>query len=279
MLRTKSIAKSPLLPSTVRLVPYELNAAGKNVVARLCNARVVKETTNAILSNIQKSLGVQTDKNTSIGSINEADHRQIKDMSLPTAERSSQVFSQNVPTELNEEDHQKEEDGSDKASSPQSQQSEPATYNLPNRSAFLPTLTAGGYWSGSESGSDDDDIVEELTQRKNRPGQRARRQLWEKKYGNNAKHIREGRSGHSTDRWDPRRGAVQGREPHQRRGSKTSNYYPRIVTKTDMRDAAPNHHKNQDSTSKRPLHPSWEAARKRKQQMKATHQGKKIIFN
>ena len=267
-----------MLPSTVRLAPYDLDAAGKNIVARLCNARVVKETTNTILSNIQTSLGVQRDTNGSIGPRKEVDHGRKEEISLSTTKGPPLTSSQSVLSELHEEGHQKDADDSDKASSQQTQQSEPVTYNLPNTSAFLPSLTAGGYWSGSESASDDD-MVEEITQRKNRPGQRARRQLWEKKYGNNAKHIREGRSGHGTDRWDPRRGAVQGREPYQRRNFKSSYYDSRRNTKNDIRDTASVHDRDPDPMSKRPLHPSWEAARKRKQQMKATHKGEKIIFD
>ena len=264
---------------TVRLSSYELDAAGKNVVARMCNARVVKETTNTILSKIQTSLGIRVDSNGPRESRKGVNQNRIEEISLPTTEGPPQTSSQSVPFESHEEDDLEDGRNSDKASSEQRQESEQVTYNLPNKSAFLPTLTAGGYWSGSESGSADDDMVEELTQRKNRPGQRTRRQIWEKKYGSNAKHLREGRSGQSTDRWDPRRGAVQGRDFYKRRSSKSSYYQPRRDVKNDMKSTAPNKDGKADPINKKPLHPSWEAAKKRKQQMKSTHYGEKIVFD
>ncbi len=59
----------------------------------------------------------------------------------------------------------------------------PISFDMGN-SAFLPSLM-GGYISGSESASDID--VAPPT-RKNRRGQRARQAIWEKKYGEKAKH-------------------------------------------------------------------------------------------
>ena len=59
----------------------------------------------------------------------------------------------------------------------------------PGLSTFLPTLM-GGYWSGSESSASD--IEDAAPVKKNRPGQMARRAIWEKKYGEKANHVKSG---------------------------------------------------------------------------------------
>ncbi len=146
-------------------------------------------------------------------------------------------------------------------------------------STFLPTLMAGGYWSGSESAED----IEQLRPRKNRRGQRARQAIWELKYGRNAKHLEKAPRG---DDWDPRRGARDGNRVgiQQRRtgpGAATHNgtQSQRIATgsnaivQTRSKPAG-------KPDPERPLHPSWEAARQAKAQKQATSfQGKKIVFD
>ncbi|KAI1338428.1 Bud-site selection protein [Xylariaceae sp. FL0016] len=75
----------------------------------------------------------------------------------------------------------------------------------PGTSAFLPTLM-GGYISGSESASD----VDVAPARKNRRGQRARQAIWEKKYGEKAKHRENQAQKQTRDQgWDLKRGAVE----------------------------------------------------------------------
>ncbi|KAI9810117.1 MAG: hypothetical protein M1826_003749 [Phylliscum demangeonii] len=164
-------------------------------------------------------------------------------------------------------------------------------------STFLPSLMMSGYWSGSESGGDG--LKEEEPEvRKNRMGQRARQQLWEQKFGRDAKHLK-GQS--RKNDWDPRRGATArpsvngfrgrddrhgGRERGGRdearardgrngaRGSRNGHALerpdasaPAAVTKPG---AAP---------PKKGLHPSWQAARKAKEQRKpVVFQGKKLVF-
>ncbi|KAH9890153.1 Bud-site selection protein [Xylariomycetidae sp. FL2044] len=73
-------------------------------------------------------------------------------------------------------------------------------------SAFLPTLM-GGYISGSESEASDVDVAPPA--RKNRRGQRARQAIWEKKYGEKAKHKEKEKNSRDQG-WDMRRGAVGG---------------------------------------------------------------------
>lgn len=72
-------------------------------------------------------------------------------------------------------------------------------------SAFLPTLM-GGYISNSESEASDLDIAPSL--KKNRRGQRARQAIWEKKYGEKAKHFSKPQQNTRDLGWDARRGAV-----------------------------------------------------------------------
>ncbi|KAI1178291.1 Bud-site selection protein [Nemania sp. FL0916] len=80
----------------------------------------------------------------------------------------------------------------------------PVTFN-PGNSTFLPSLM-GGYISGSESASDVDVAP---PPRKNRRGQRARQAIWEKKYGEKAKHYQKENSNDSRSAgWDMKRGAV-----------------------------------------------------------------------
>ncbi|KAK1149189.1 hypothetical protein N8T08_006409 [Aspergillus melleus] len=146
---------------------------------------------------------------------------------------------------------------------------------------FLPSLSMGGYFSGSESEAED---VEEAPRRKNRMGQQARRALWEKKFGSGANHVKNQKEKSRNNRdsgWDVRRGATDGREgPRGRRGQGRggamgptgANALPRQGDRS--RGAPPK--KPEDN---KPLHPSWEAAKKAKEQKAASFQGKKVVFD
>lgn len=150
-------------------------------------------------------------------------------------------------------------------------------------STFLPTLM-GGYWSGSEESASDLE-KDAPTPKKNRPGQMARRAIWEKKYGSNASHIKEDKGPvgkGKDDGWDAKRGAKEsgggrgGRGGFGRGGGRVSeratgeNAMPleaRGMVKKDRDDVGV-------------LHPSWQAAKKAKEAKKtATFQGKKMTFD
>ena len=153
---------------------------------------------------------------------------------------------------------------------------------------FLPSLTLGGYWSNSDSvGSDADSQAANINVRKNRMGQQARRQLWEKKFGHKASHIKkQGRD----QGWDLRKGAQGGDERGSRvrgRGGK-SNIASGSRQRRPVQGASG---ANSDPIGVRrdragkadkldePLHPSWLAAKKMKEGKKATvFAGKKIVF-
>ena len=149
-------------------------------------------------------------------------------------------------------------------------------------STFLPSLM-GGYWSGSESATDDDDTS---TRKKNRPGQQARRALWEKKYGARANHLKGQASGKSGDKdWDPRRRARSAEDGRFTRGKSAGiggkagfvkNRGPTgenvVAVKPRLRGIG-----RRDDAG--PLHPSWEAAKKAKEaKQTAAFQGKKVVF-
>jgi len=165
----------------------------------------------------------------------------------------------------------------------------------PSATTFLPSLM-GGYWSGSESEEDDEAAAAASPPlRKNRMGQQARRQLWEKKYGVNANHLKKQDKNYVQGRdkgWDSRRGAIPGDES-RRKGdrskcfSSSTNFERHDGTRQTEHGITPGTKifGGKASTSaqtheQKPLHPSWEAARKAKlQKSQATFQGKKVIFN
>ncbi|KAH8789727.1 Bud-site selection protein [Hyaloscypha finlandica] len=158
----------------------------------------------------------------------------------------------------------------------------------PGLSTFLPTLI-GGYWSGSESSASD--IEDAAPIKKNRPGQTARRAIWEKKYGEKANHIKTGKGPvgrGKDDGWDAKRGAKEsssGRGSFSGRGGRGG----REGGRTRSYDQATGENAIAVEPKKRGmgrkddvgvLHPSWQAAKKAKEAKKtATFQGKKVTFD
>ena len=172
-----------------------------------------------------------------------------------------------------------------------------------NTTTFLPSLSFSGYRSGSDSSSsfsdnDNNNAAAKIHSRKNRMGQQARRALWEKKFGRNANHVRKGARGRDQG-WDARKGAqgaVDGREGGKRGrgrgrggfgsggdaargggGGGGGRFAKRTGANSDpvvARKAKPK------TAAEGPLHPSWEAARKVKEQKTAVpFQGKKVVFD
>ncbi|KAK4150569.1 Bud-site selection protein [Chaetomidium leptoderma] len=146
----------------------------------------------------------------------------------------------------------------------------------PTDSTFLPSLM-GGYVSGSESASDVDVAPAE---RKNRRGQRARQAIWEKKFGEKAKHLQQPPKARDSG-WDLKRGAVDGDSRPWKRGIRNplmdrSKGSGANGMELETPKPAP---RVRDDEGK--LHPSWEARRlaKAKEQLTAPYQGKKITFD
>lgn len=152
----------------------------------------------------------------------------------------------------------------------------------PKKSAFMPSLTLGGYISGS--GSDLDDEMHDNQPKKNRRGQRARQAIWEKKYGRSAKHLQrpDAKTG-----WEPKHGAVDGgARPGGNRFAKDANKLPlgrKNRTRPGPSPSAGNGAKKSTPSKddSGPLHPSWEAAKraKEKKSVPVAFQGKKISFD
>lgn len=148
---------------------------------------------------------------------------------------------------------------------------------------FLPSLMMGGYWSGSEEATDDE-AAAGPPKRKNRMGQQARRALWEKKYGGSANHVQEEQKKQKRNRdngWDTKRGATgSGAGGRGQGGGFGQNRYdsrggPQSISR-------PSHGGKPQGPPKDtgPLHPSWEAKRRQKEQgSTATFAGTKTTFD
>jgi hypothetical protein len=147
-------------------------------------------------------------------------------------------------------------------------------------SSFLPSLSNVGYLSGSESEASD--IDDHVAPRKNRRGQRARQAIWEKKYGEKAKHVTEPKNNRD-EGWDAKRGAVSKDDLRSRTNSKFSKAPPGRERAGNPPVATLARNQKSSATKKDdtgPLHPSWEAAKRAKEQkLAATFQGKRLTFD
>lgn len=144
-----------------------------------------------------------------------------------------------------------------------------ATAVTTKKAAFLPSLTMGGYISGS--GSDLGSDMDAAPVKKNRRGQRARQAIWEKKYGAGAKHVKSKPAPDARAGWDAKRGAVE-QKPH--RFANAANAAPLGPRKGEKKEP-----KKRDDSG--PLHPSWLAAKaaKEKKAIPVVFSGKKISFD
>lgn len=159
-------------------------------------------------------------------------------------------------------------DASDDKSEEQKRPRAPA----PKKSSFIPSLTMGGYISGS--GSEVEDEIDEKP-KKNRRGQRARRQIAEWKYGSKAKHLQNQMKNDKNAGWDPKRGAVD--RDHRRQKKTGANDTALGKDRRHPQAQPPKKHKDDSG----PLHPSWEAAKKAKEKkaVPVAFAGKKISFD
>ncbi|ODM17391.1 hypothetical protein SI65_07066 [Aspergillus cristatus] len=156
------------------------------------------------------------------------------------------------------------------AKKPKTKTSKPAPATS---TTFLPSLSMGGYVSGSESEPSDDEDAQ--PRRKNRMGQQARRALWEKKFGSRANHVKKQAVKEKRNRdsgWDVRRGATGG-------GSGSATGANREMRGNKLQRGGEN--KRTEPKDDKPIHPSWEAARKAKEQQASTaaFKGKKVTFD
>ncbi|WWC99076.1 hypothetical protein V866_005970 [Kwoniella sp. B9012] len=164
-------------------------------------------------------------------------------------------------------------------------------------SMFLPSLAAG-FTRGDEGDSDPDDdldpngvIGKNTKERKNRRGQRARQAIWEKKYGKGAKHVVKAKADEEAYQAAKakREADKRGRPEHMkgrdsgwgaRSGQPSISNGSASVPKSTV---VPQQHQQPPREEKKNLHPSWEAARLRKQKMGAVPadapKANKIVFD
>ncbi|KAJ6160183.1 hypothetical protein N7497_004720 [Penicillium chrysogenum] len=160
-----------------------------------------------------------------------------------------------------------------------------------NSTTFLPSLMHGGYWSGSEEATDEEDSGAKPV-RKNRMGQQARRALWEKKFGASANHVKKeqmaAKYGGRDNGWDTKRGATDGvRGGRGGRGGRRGGFGGGSARPQNRDGPGPTGPHSGERPGKPkgppmdegPLHPSWEAKRKAKEQTTAAFSGKKVTFD
>lgn len=160
-----------------------------------------------------------------------------------------------------------------------------------NSTTFLPSLMHGGYWSGSEEATDEEDSGAKPV-RKNRMGQQARRALWEKKFGASANHVKKeqmaAKYGGRDNGWDTKRGATDGvRGGRGGRGGRRGGFgggSARPQNRDGPGSTGPHSGERPGKPKgppkdEGPLHPSWEAKRKAKEQTTAAFSGKKVTFD
>ncbi|KAF8635954.1 hypothetical protein AX15_000120 [Amanita polypyramis BW_CC] len=148
------------------------------------------------------------------------------------------------------------------------------------QSTFLPSLSVGfvrgdpddSDWNESEAKTADPE------QKKNRRGQRARRAIWEKKYGRNANHKKK-----ELEEWKRN---TKPRQQEKTDNKRRDHSIHRVQFRKAGTIAKVRTDRKQDGASAshiddRPLHPSWEAKKRLKEKMTASiipSQGKKIVF-
>ncbi|WVW79911.1 hypothetical protein I302_101881 [Kwoniella bestiolae CBS 10118] len=158
-------------------------------------------------------------------------------------------------------------------------------------SMFLPSLAAG-FTLGEEGDSDPDEDIDpngvigkNTKERKNRRGQRARQAIWEKKYGKGAKHVVKAKADEEAYQAAKakRDAEKRGRPDHMKgrdsgwgaRGGAAAAPVPVNNTSTSSATGG-------GKEEKKNLHPSWEAARLRKQKMggvPGAPKANKIVFD
>lgn len=215
----------------------------------------------------------------------ELDPMEITDVSASEGEEDEAALDvSGSEVEASEDSEASDEEQSDSDSSAVSpppkvrKESKKAAQTKSIDTKFLPSLMAG-YISGSESEASDIDVAPPA--RKNRRGQKARQAIWEKKFKAEAKHLAKQKAGRD-DGWDLKRGAVDGSERTPwKQGIKTP-FGKRHGNHEGIEPANPARRPKAKpkKDDEGPLHPSWEAKKKAKeQQQTAAFQGKRVVFD
>ncbi|THV05302.1 Bud-site selection protein [Dendrothele bispora CBS 962.96] len=153
------------------------------------------------------------------------------------------------------------------------------------QSTFVSSLSTGFVRGDSDSDwSESEAKVADFTQKKNRRGQRARRAIWEKKYGRNANHKK--KEAAETAERGRKRWPNTNSERRDTHGNSSQFTFAR-QGKTIKQDAPVQQdvdrpQRNESSASGKALHPSWEAKKKLKEKQSINVQpppGRKIKFS
>lgn len=203
----------------------------------------------------------------------ERDHDQVAELEAQLAEEG--VRDRTASNRPSKYDLEVDLSLSDAESDARSATPEPRKASPSKTRTFIPSLTMGGYVSGS--GSDIEDV--DVAPKRNRRGQRARQQIWEQKFGSKAKHLqRQDRN----SGWDKKRGAVGGNggrgfERSHRRASPDYGIGGTGKAESTRKTAEPSKTNAQDG----PIHPSWQAAKKAKERREApvAFKGTKTTFD
>lgn len=246
-----------------------------------------EEEEEGAMSRFEAMLGASSSEDNDEGEdlLAEKDPREISSDGSDAGDESHESEDEEVDEEGDEEGDQDEpeddeaKDGETSGSAPtppaKKTTAKPIKQGRATDSTFLPSLM-GGYISGSESASDID-VAPPM--RKNRRGQRERQAIWEKKYGDRAKHLSKEATGGRDSGWDAKRGAVDGNDKSWKRGSWKPQGRSGNFEGTSRSHTKPEGGKRKRKDDEGPLHPSWEAKKKAKEkQQGATFQGKKITF-
>lgn len=238
------------------------------------------EKEERVISRFDERLGSSDDEEYDTAN-EELDPMEVTDESA--SERSDGDVELDESASEDEVEGKDEEDSDSSAVTPPPKARKEAKTTGQARTKALTTLPSlmGGYVSGSESEASDIDVAP--TAKKNRRGQRARQAIWEKKFKAQAKHLAKEKSGRDAG-WDPKRGAVDetSRTPWKQ-GIKTP-FGRKPANNEDNANLTPLEPKRPKAPPKKdnegPLHPSWEARKKAKEQQEtAAFAGKRIVFD
>ncbi|KAG2071341.1 Bud-site selection protein [Suillus decipiens] len=147
------------------------------------------------------------------------------------------------------------------------------------QSTFLPSLSVGFIRGDSDTDFSDSEEKAADAAKKNRRGQRARRAIWEKKFGRHANHVMKQKAS------DPSGIAVAHKGQRQHRnddrdsdGGPFSGGRRNAQIPDKNRSYASARHMLGNRKEEKPLHPSWEAKKKQQNVAIVPAQGTRIVF-
>lgn len=277
LIALKTIKKAYLSTKNSRVTPPELlspklvkeilelkdgleNDTQRDIFGRLCKSAGVQSACEELKSSIQS---VNFKKSGNKESVSQ------KKNSKENADSFKEEKAATVPEELGDDGDSEEKSDNESESEPEPEPEQAHPDRIPGAAHMdisgsededeeeddflegagnLPALPTG-YISGSDDDDDDggkflnDKTVQNLTSsRKNRRGQRARRKIWEMKYGNNAKHL-----------------AKERKEKEEKLQKKEEKRAKREEFSAKAKAEREEKQKSKASADDKPLHPSWQA--------------------